>query len=74
MLNEETMNLKMTRADICKLMLATTHITIEAKQEQADENTSEERKRILEGTIAMWQRLHDEIEKQIDEFDEKHGF
>lgn len=71
-MSKDMMKLKMSRSDICRLMQATTHILIDAKRELRDEGTSEDRKKVLEGTIEMWQRIHDEVNHQIDEFDEAH--
>lgn len=71
MLNHEIMTLKLTRLEICDLMIACTGIVCDSKTEQRMEETSEERKRILDGTIRKWQTLHDKIEEQFDEQDEK---
>ena len=70
MINNEMMSLNMTRIEMCDLMMATLAIRFEAEDEMRDENTTETRKEILKGTIKKWTRLHDEIKRQIDEFDE----
>lgn len=69
MRNEETMTMEMKRLEICDLLIATTHIVIEARAELADEETTETRKEVLAGTIKKWKRLHDEIARQIAAFD-----
>lgn len=72
MRNGEMMNLRMTRLDMCDLMLATTNIVAEARTEINDPDTTETRKKILEGTIKKWTTLHDKISEQIKQFDEEY--
>lgn len=72
MRNGEMMNLRMTRLEMCDLMLATTNIVVEARTEMNDPDTTETRKKILEGTIKKWTTLHDKISEQIKQFDEEY--
>lgn len=72
MRNGEMMNLRMTRLEMCDLMLATTNIVVEARTEMNDPDTTETRKKILEGTIEKWTTLHDKISEQIKQFDEEY--
>ena len=65
------MKLELTRSEVCRLMMACTGIKLDMIEEYKDENTSEDRKNVLEGSIEMWKRLHDEIERQLQEHDKK---
>ncbi|MEG1758370.1 MAG: hypothetical protein RR235_07945 [Oscillospiraceae bacterium] len=73
MLNEKTVNVKMKRIELCNLMLATTSISIDAMRELAAAETTEERKKVLPGTIKHWKDLHDMLKSQLDAFDKTHG-
>ena len=69
MLNGRIMSLKMARLDICDLMLATTIVYIDMDMELHDEHTTESRKKVLRESMKKWECLHDEIGRQINEFD-----
>ena len=69
MRNGKIMSLKMTRLDMCDLMLATSSIYIDMDMEMRDERTTETRRKILRESMKKWERLHDEIRRQINEFD-----
>ena len=69
MRNGKIMSLKMTRLDMCDLMLATSSIYIDMDMEMRDERTTEARRKILRESMKKWERLHDEIRRQINEFD-----
>ena len=69
MRNGKTMSLKMSRLDMCDLMIATSSIYFGMDAEMRDESTTETRKKILEQSMKKWMRLHDEIRRQINEFD-----
>lgn len=69
MTNQDTMTLKLSRIEVCDLLIACTAIEWEAREEQAAAETSETRREILNGTIKKWEELHDIIKKQLDEFD-----
>ena len=58
------MTLTLSNNDICDLRLACSSIIIDAKRELADENTTADRKAILEGTIEKWQNLKNRIIEQ----------
>ena len=73
MLNGKTVNVKMKRIELCNLLMATTCIASDAKRELAAAETTEERKKVLPGTIAHWKSLHDMLKAQLDAFDEKHA-
>ena len=69
MRNGKIMSLKMTRLDMCDLMLAASSIYIDMDMEMRDERTTEARRKILRESMKKWERLHDEIRRQINEFD-----
>ena len=69
MRNGKIMSLKMTRLDMCDLMLAASSIYIDMDMEMRDERTTETRRKILRESMKKWERLHDEIRRQINEFD-----
>lgn len=69
MLNDKKMSLELPRIKMCDLMMACTGIVIDCRNEYNDPSTSESRRRALEGTIAKWQNLHDEIKRQLEAFD-----
>ena len=47
MRNSEIMSLKMTRLDMCDLMIATSSIYFDMDIEMHDENTTESRRKVL---------------------------
>ena len=72
MRNSEIMSLKMTRLDMCDLMIATSSVYFDMDMEMRDENTTEARRKVLRESMEKWMRLHDEIRKQINEFDREY--
>ena len=72
MRNGEIMSLKMTRLDMCDLMIATSSIYFDMDMEMRDENTTESRRKVLQKSMKKWMRLHGEIRKQINEFDREY--
>lgn len=69
--NSTDMTLKLKRLEICDLLLATTLIVSDSRTEMNDPETSEDRKKILEGTIKKWQALHDKLKEQLEAQDEE---
>lgn len=67
MMNNEMMTLNLTRGDVCSLRLALISVIHDMQDEMNDENTSENRKKVLEKSIGMWKNLRAEIIKQFDE-------
>ena len=69
--------IQLDRLSVCDLMLACTEIVIGCKMEMTsdatDKITEYRRAHVLPDTIKKWQRLHDAVEKQLDEHDKKHG-
>lgn len=55
--NESIIKVKITRGTLCRLLTATVN-------EMFDENLNEASRK-------MWKDIHDELEKQLDEFDNK---
>ena len=74
MLNEKTYTLKVNRIKVVDLMMACTSIWADATTEMNDPNTSEDRKKVLEGTVRKWKGLHDELKEQLEAQDAKNGF
>lgn len=72
MRNSEIMSLNLTRLDMCDLMIATSNIYFDMGMEMRDENTTETRRKILVESMKKWMRLHDEIRRQINEFDRQY--
>ena len=67
----EHYTLTLTRNEMCRLMSACTHIVIDHQMEYNDPETTEGRKKVITGTIKMWQGIHDKVEAQIDEQDKQ---
>lgn len=67
--NESIMNLQLNRLNVCDILLALTHLTCEFRTEINDENTSETRREIAKSSLKKWEKLHDEIKRQLKEFD-----
>lgn len=71
MLNEKTVTVKMKKIDLCKLMIACTHLQFDFVDDASKAKT-EDAKRIAEGSAKMWSDLHEMLKKQLADFDEKH--
>ena len=69
--NSTDMILKLKRLEICDLLLATTLIVSDSRTEMNDPETSEDRKKILEGTVGKRQTLHDKLKEQLEAQDEE---
>lgn len=69
MTNNEMMNLNLTRGSVCDVLRAITSVKIDFMREIRDENTTEDRRKIAESSLAMWEKLHNEIKNQLDKFD-----
>lgn len=69
MINEENRTIELNRGSVCDVLLAITHVKIDFMREIRDENTSEERKEIAERSLKKWEKLHEEIKKQLAEQD-----
>lgn len=60
------------RMDICDLLIACTSVRFSLENEANDPNTTDERKRICLNSAKKWERLHDKVAKQLDEWDKEH--
>ena len=60
--------LKLTNADVVRLLLATTSIRFDFER-QADEATDEKLRTDKERSAEVWKRIHDEIRAQRNEQD-----
>lgn len=70
MINSEIMNLNLTRGNVCDVLRAITSVRIDFIREIKDENTTDDRSKIAESSLAMWEKLHSEIKEQLNKFDE----
>ena len=66
MANSEMMNLNLTRGNVCDVLRAITSVKIDFMREIRDENTTEDRRKIAESSLAMWDKLHGEIKCQLE--------
>lgn len=69
MTNAEIISLNLRRSDICDLMIATLGIKFDMEDEIRNPETTESRRNVLKNSIGKWERLHDELKKQLDEAD-----
>jgi len=65
------MNLELTRGNVCDVLRAITSVRRNFIYEIRDEETTEERRKIAESSLAMWENLHREIKSQLDDFDKE---
>lgn len=68
--NEEIYTLKMTRADMIRLLTACHSVQFGMEDEVKNDPSLEYYKR---SSIQMWKRIADEVEKQFDAQDEERG-
>lgn len=64
-------NLNLTRRNVCDVLRAITSVRIDFMNEIRDENTTADRKRIAESSLAMWENLYSEIKNQLSKYDEE---
>ena len=69
MTNGEMMNLKLRRIDVCGIRLALTRIVCDIRAELNHPGTSEDRRKVLKGSIMKWESLRAEVIRQFDEQD-----
>jgi len=69
MMNHEKMTLTLSRLDMCDIRMALLHIVNGTQDELNDENTTADRKRVLEGTLKKWTALREEVIRQFNEQD-----
>ena len=68
--NEEIYTLKMTRADMIRLMMACHSVQFDMEDEVRNDPSLEYYKT---SSIQMWKRIAEEVEKQLDAQDEEKG-
>lgn len=68
---DSIVTLKLTRRDFCILKMATVHICNDYRDEIRDPATTTERRNICCSSLGMWQDLHDDLERQLDEHDKE---
>ena len=69
MLNQEMRTVTMSRSDMLRVAQALTHMVWEFREEVEDPNTTEDRRRTARGSMEMWQRIRNEVDRQLDEQD-----
>ena len=71
MMNCEMMNLNLTRGNVCDVLRAITSVKMDFMREIRDENITEDRRKIAESSLVMWQSLYSEIKNQLNKYDEE---
>lgn len=69
MMNQEMMNLNLSRIDMCDIRTALTSVIINMRREMDDPSTSETRKEILKNSVQKWEKLKAEVVRQFNEQD-----
>jgi hypothetical protein len=70
--NALTVNLKLSRLDVCDLLIACTVIRHDMEDEIRDPATTDGRRDVLRQSIPKWEDLHDKLKRQLDDFDSAH--
>ena len=70
--NALTVDLHLSRLEVCDLLIACTGIRHDMEDEMNDTKTTEGRREVLRQSVTKWQQLHDELRRQLDEFDKTH--
>lgn len=70
--NALTVNLELSRLDVCDLLIACTVIRHDMKDEIRDPATTDGRREVLRQSIPKWEDLHDKLKRQLDDFDSAH--
>lgn len=70
--NALTVDLHLTRLEVCDLLIACTGIRHDMEDEIRAEDTTEGRRQVLRQSIGKWKSLHDELQRQLEEFDKAH--
>ena len=68
--NDKMVTVKMTRSDLCRLMLLVSAVKWKFIREADFEKDSEEKTRLLSYTTVC-DEMHDKLQKARDDFDEK---
>ncbi|WP_411337243.1 hypothetical protein [Ruminococcus gauvreauii] len=69
MTNEEKMNIELTRMETLDISMSILSIIIDSKAEMNHHETTEDRKKVLKGTITKWEALRNKIRMQFKEQD-----
>lgn len=69
MANEDNMNIQLTRLETLDVSMSIILLIHDAKSEMNSPETTEDRKKVLKGTIAKWETLRNKIKKQFEEQD-----
>lgn len=71
MMNGEMRSINIRRIDVCDVLMAITGVRCDMMEEIRNENTTETRREILENSLKKWDKLHEEIKRQLEEQDEQ---
>lgn len=69
MMNHEKMTLTLSRIEMCDIRMALLHIVNDTEEELNDENTTADRKKVLEGTLKKWTTLREKVIRQFNDQD-----
>lgn len=70
--NALTVDLHLTRLEVCDLLIACTGIRHDMEDEIRDSATKDSRREVLRQSIPKWEDLHDKLKRQLDDFDSAH--
>lgn len=65
------MTLKLDRSDCNRLAIACLTLQHSLEREAADDQTNADRREIAQRSAKMWERLHEAVRAQVDDFDRK---
>ena len=68
--NALTVDLHLSRLEVCDLLIACTGIRHDMEDEIRDPATKDSRREVLRQSIPKWEDLHDKLKIQLDEFDD----
>lgn len=67
--DDSIMTLELSRNNVCDISMALLDLIHVFRHEINDENTSETRREIAKASLKKWERLRDEVKRQLKEFD-----
>ena len=70
--NALTVDLHLSRLEVCDLLIACTGIRHDMEYEIRDPATKDSRREVLRQSIRKWEDLHDKLKSQLDDYDSAH--
>ena len=64
--NQEMRTVTMSRSDMFRARQALTYVVLDLRKEIADAETTEDRRRIVTSSLAMWTRIRSEFTAQLN--------